>query len=47
MIEAVRLVLSKYAESAFDGQGARLFGGRWNSKGTPMVYAASSLALAA
>ena len=47
MIEAVRLVLSKYAESAFDGEGARLYGGRWNSKGTPMVYTSSSLALAA
>ena len=30
-----------------DGEGARLWGGRWNSPGLPMVYAASSLALAA
>ncbi len=28
------------------GDGARLFGGRWNSKGAPVIYAASSLALA-
>ncbi len=27
--------------------GARRFGGRWNSPGVPMVYASSSLALAA
>jgi RES domain-containing protein len=27
--------------------GARRFGGRWNSLGVPMVYASSSLALAA
>jgi RES domain-containing protein len=30
-----------------DGEGARLWGGRWNSVGVPMVYTASSLALAA
>lgn len=30
-----------------DGEGARLFGGRWNSGGVPVVYAASSLSLAA
>jgi RES domain len=29
-----------------DGEGARLFGGRWNSPGIPAVYCASSLALA-
>ncbi|MEQ8549466.1 MAG: RES family NAD+ phosphorylase [Cyclobacteriaceae bacterium] len=29
-----------------DGEGASLFGGRWNPKGTPAVYTASSLALA-
>ncbi|AOY95435.1 hypothetical protein BKK79_27095 [Cupriavidus sp. USMAA2-4] len=28
------------------GTGARITGGRWNRKGTPMVYAASSIALA-
>lgn len=30
-----------------DGEGARLWGGRWNSPGVPMIYCASSLALAA
>lgn len=30
-----------------DGEGARLWGGRWNSPGVPMIYAATSLALAA
>jgi RES domain-containing protein len=29
-----------------DGRGAELHGGRWNSPGHPLVYAASSLALA-
>jgi RES domain-containing protein len=32
---------------AFTGEGARRFGGRWNSRGVPMVYASTSLALAA
>jgi RES domain-containing protein len=32
---------------ALDGEGARLYGGRWNSPGSPVVYASSSLALAA
>lgn len=30
-----------------DGEGARLYGGRWTSEGTPAVYVSSSLALAA
>jgi RES domain-containing protein len=31
----------------FDGEGARLYGGRWNHAGTAVVYASASLALAA
>lgn len=30
-----------------DAEGARLYGGRWNSEGVPVVYASSTLALAA
>ncbi len=37
---------SRYAGAAFDGEGARLYGGRWNSPGTRMVYTAQSQALA-
>lgn len=29
------------------GEGARLYGGRWNPVGVPLVYASSTLALAA
>ncbi|MDX1655345.1 MAG: RES domain-containing protein [Candidatus Competibacteraceae bacterium] len=47
MPRLARLVKSRYAESAFDGEGARHFGGRWNSLGQPVVYAADSIALAA
>jgi len=31
----------------FDGEGARLYGGRWNSRGTRIIYTAGSLSLAA
>jgi hypothetical protein len=30
-----------------DGLGASLYGGRWNHKGTPVIYAAASRALCA
>ena len=30
----------------FDGEGARLYGGRWNHPGTPIVYTSGSLSLA-
>lgn len=42
-----RICRERYAAEAFSGEGARRFGGRWNSRGVPMVYASSSLALAA
>lgn len=42
-----RIVKERYAAQAFDGEGARRFGGRWNSRGVPVVYAACSRALAA
>ena len=32
---------------AFDGEGARLHGGRWNRPGTRLVYASENLSLAA
>jgi RES domain-containing protein len=32
--------------AALDGEGARLFGGRWNSPGRPAVYAAATPSLA-
>lgn len=47
MILAWRLVKWKHRRSAFDGEGARLVGGRWNVPGTTVVYASGSLALAA
>lgn len=41
-----RLVKRRWASTAFDGEGARRFGGRWNSPGRPCVYLASSESLA-
>lgn len=32
---------------AFDGEGARRAGGRWNQRGTALVYASATLSLAA
>ena len=40
-----RLVKKKWASSAFSGEGARLYGGRWTSPGVSVVYTAGSLAL--
>jgi len=39
--------LCKRAHSAFDGEGSRLAGGRWNRRGTRMIYTSGSLSLAA
>jgi len=44
---AWRLCRRVHAAGAFSGEGARRYGGRWNSRGVPMVYCSSSLALAA
>ena len=41
-----RMLTAKHIATAFTGEGARLHGGRWNPKGVPMVYAASTLSLA-
>lgn len=42
-----RIVKSKWASTAFDGEGARRHGGRWNSVGTRMIYTSESRSLAA
>lgn len=39
-----RVCSAKYAD--LDGEGSRLYGGRWNSPGIAIVYTASTLALA-
>jgi RES domain-containing protein len=42
-----RICRGVHASTAFSGEGARRYGGRWNSRGVPMVYTSTSLALAA
>lgn len=45
-VRGYRLVKRKWLKTAFDGEGARLYGGRWNSKGKACVYLASTESLA-
>ena len=46
MLTAWRIVKKRYADRAFDGDGARRFGGRWSPPGVPVVYVASTRSLA-
>jgi RES domain-containing protein len=41
-----RIVKQRFREGAFSGEGARLYGGRWNSPGRPVVYTAEHASLA-
>jgi RES domain-containing protein len=41
-----RLVNARHARDAVSGEGARLYGGRWNPPGFPVLYASHSRALA-
>ena len=45
-MQGYRLVKRKWLNNAFDGEGARLYGGQWNSKGNACVYLASTESLA-
>jgi RES domain-containing protein len=42
-----RIYKRRHGRTAFTGEGARLFGGRWNSPGYAVIYLAQSQALAA
>ncbi|MGA7558260.1 MAG: RES family NAD+ phosphorylase [Terriglobales bacterium] len=42
-----RICREVHAAGAFSGEGARVYGGRWNRQGVRVVYASPSLALAA
>lgn len=46
-ITSWRIVQSRHLLSAFSGEGAKLYPGRWNHRGIPVVYTAGSLSLAA
>jgi RES domain-containing protein len=42
-----RICRRHHAKRAYDGKGARRFGGRWNRPGDALVYASPTLSLAA
>jgi len=42
-----RIVRAARVQSAFTGEGARVYGGRWNSRGTAIVYVSEHESLAA
>ena len=41
-----RITTRRFANQAFTGEGARLYGGRWNRVGQPLIYTAESRSLA-
>ncbi len=45
-MNAWRITQQKHVKAAFTGEGARLYGGRWNTPGVPVVYLAQSQSLA-
>jgi RES domain-containing protein len=47
VVRAWRITQKIHAETAFDGIGASLEGGRWNHKGIQVVYTSESISLAA
>ena len=44
IVRVYRITQRRHVSEAFDGEGGRLHGGRWNSLGTRMVYTAGSSA---
>ena len=47
MLSAWRIIRATHVKSAFTGEGARVYGGRWNSPGTGVVYVSEHESLAA
>lgn len=45
-VSAWRIVKAKHASKAFSAEGEKKYGGRWNSVGVPVIYAAGSASLA-
>jgi RES domain-containing protein len=45
MVTSWRVVKQRFAGWAFDGEGARVWGGRWNSAGRAVVYTSATTSL--
>jgi len=45
--QVFRIAKRKHADGALEGLGAKRHGGRWNSRGVPVVYGSDCIALAA
>jgi RES domain-containing protein len=45
-IRSWRLIKTRFLQHAFDGEGARLYGGRWTSPGRRVVYTSATASLA-
>jgi RES domain-containing protein len=45
-MQVFRLIDQQHMAQVLDGTSAALTGGRWNARGTPVVYASSSVSLA-
>lgn len=41
-----RVCAPNFADTGYSGEGARIYGGRWNSKGRAVVYSSESISLA-
>ena len=46
MLTVWRITTARFARSAFSGEGARLYGGRWSPKGVSVAYTAANQSLA-
>jgi RES domain-containing protein len=46
MLIVWRLVTARFVDTAFSGEGAKRYAGRWNKKGVPLIYTAGSQSLA-
>jgi RES domain-containing protein len=44
-VKAWRIASRKYAATAFTGEGAARYPGRWNKSGVPVIYLATSMAV--
>src|SRR5574344_557242 len=46
MLTVWRITTARFVQTAFSGEGARRYAGRWNPKGWDLVYTAQSQSLA-